>query len=247
MSRRENLILIPARLASTRLPRKLLLEAGGKPVLRHTWERCVDVKGVDGIHVVSGDREILDCCDRWEMNRLTTRLEHPNGTSRVAEAAAGLNAHPDANIVIVQGDEPEIDPAAIVLLFEALDRDAASAATLACPLVGEEEWRNPNRVKVVVSSTGLALYFSRAPIADWRTARRHIGTYAYKLRQLFRTAALPPAALERAENLEQLRHLAADGRMAVCELPEAHPGIDTESDFAAFRRRTSGPRIDEAG
>lgn len=240
----RNIIFIPARLASTRLPRKLLLQAGDRNVLQHTWERCCESELHTGVYVASGDDEILRYCDKHMIPRIWTGGKHSNGTSRVAEAVASvpIAATDHDRIVIVQGDEPEIDPATIDLLFNALaDPMYASAVTLATPFTSEEEWRNRNRVKVALSATRRprALYFSRAPIGSWTTTRRHLGVYAYDGAALREFAKQPAGGLETAENLEQLRHLQAGGLMEVVMVDHAHPGIDTAEDLEAFRRRVA--------
>ncbi|HEY1186651.1 MAG TPA: 3-deoxy-manno-octulosonate cytidylyltransferase, partial [Gemmata sp.] len=172
-----------------------------------------------------------------------TRADHVSGTDRVAEVAAGLSA----DVVInVQGDEPQLDPAAIDLLAD-LMRDGSDMATLAVPITDPETYRNPNVVKVVCDRRGRALYFSRSPIPFVRDAEpdfaarpagflQHLGVYAYRRAFLPQIAATPPHPLEQSEKLEQLRVLGTGGSINVGVVAHAHRGVDTPADYAEFVR-----------
>jgi 3-deoxy-manno-octulosonate cytidylyltransferase (CMP-KDO synthetase) len=176
-----------------------------------------------------------------------TRSDHPSGTDRVAEVAAGL---PDARIVVnLQGDEPEITGEAIDLLVAMLEGDPdAAMATLGTPIRAEAAYRDPSCVKVVRARAGHALYFSRSPIPHHRDglpdpdnpaglAYLHLGIYAYRRAFLLELAGLPPSPLERAEKLEQLRVLEAGRRIAVGIVDEPSVGIDTPEDYRRFVAR----------
>lgn len=236
-------IVIPARFASTRLPGKPLLTETGKPLIRHVVERARQVRGVSQVVVATDDARIFDAVTGFGGDARMTRADHESGTDRIAEVAESL----DCDIIInLQGDEPQIDPAHIEQLIARLSADGrADAATLATPFRDAESFRDPNRVKVVVSDLGHALYFSRSPIPFVRDALPdfssrpspyllHLGIYAYRRDYLIRFPSLPPHPLEKLEKLEQLRILGSGGVMAVLIVPEGHRGIDTPDDYRAF-------------
>lgn len=242
-------IVIPARLASTRLPEKLLLRAAGKSVLQHTYEAALHAACADGVIVAVDDPRLAIEVDEFGGNALMTDPGHLSGTDRVAEVAALV---PEADVwVNVQGDEPEIDPAAIDLVAGLLQKyPDAMMATVATPIRDSRRLEDPSCVKVVIGANHQALYFSRAAIPYVRggvTALEldaepplfwhHIGLYAYRREFLAWFAAQPPGSLEQAEKLEQLRALEAGRRIVVGRLEAATPGIDTLDDFEAFRRR----------
>jgi len=247
-------ILIPARLESTRLARKLLLDATGKPLLAHTAERALEARrasnGLVTRVVVCADCEALaEAARAAGAEAVLTRPGHASGTDRIAEVAAGLE---EDVLVDLQADEPEIDPAHVLACARLLIEDAdAQMATLATPIASREEFLDPAAVKVVRSDSGDALRFSRAPIPPPRDgcdpcdvpagALRHLGIYAYRREALLAFASMPRAALEEAEKLEQLRALAAGWRIRVAVVDAAPPGIDTEEDYRAFvaRRRAA--------
>jgi 3-deoxy-manno-octulosonate cytidylyltransferase (CMP-KDO synthetase) len=236
-------IVIPARYASTRLPGKPLLRQTGKYLVQHVYERACQSRRAARVVVATDDSRIAAAVASFGGSVVMTRRDHPSGTDRVAEVAAGLA---DEVIVNLQGDEPLIDPASLDLLAGLLDRDAGAVmATLAVPLSGEEQWRNPNCVKVVCDAAGRALYFSRSPIPFVRDGRpdfaarpprflQHLGLYAYRRDFLLRLAKQPPQPLEQTEKLEQLRVLALGAPIKVGVVEQAGLGVDTYDDYQKF-------------
>jgi 3-deoxy-manno-octulosonate cytidylyltransferase (CMP-KDO synthetase) len=248
-------IIIPARLASTRLPRKLLLRETGKSLLQHTHEAACRAARPSGVCVAADHEEIAAEVRAFGGQVVMTSPDLASGTDRVAAVAAQLA---DVDIVVnVQGDEPELAGASIDRAIELLDSDAdVPMATLATPIRSRAQLQDPACVKVVCDSRGRALYFSRAPIPhprDWDDRLlatdppaflQHVGLYAYRRAFLLRLAALPPAPPERIEKLEQLRVLHAGYPILVAVVDEATFGIDTIDDYRAFvervRRRGGG-------
>jgi 3-deoxy-manno-octulosonate cytidylyltransferase (CMP-KDO synthetase) len=247
---RKCAIVIPARLESTRMPRKLLRDDTGKPLIAHTVETALSALAssdglITAVYAAVDDAALLKAAEAAGGRAVMTRRDHPSGTDRAAEVAAGLS---EELILNLQGDEPEIEPAAIVKAARALDREdePAPMATLACPLASSEEYLRPNVVKAVVDAAGYALYFSRAPVPFDRDscgrsappcAYRHIGIYVYRREFLLGYRNLPPSPLETAEKLEQLRALYSGHKIRVAIVPHAPPGIDTEEEYLAFVRR----------
>ena len=241
-------VVIPARLGSTRLPDKVLLEAGGKPLIRHVYERARGAKLAARIVVATDDARVRSAVEAFGGEARMTDTAHTSGSARVAEAARGL----DADIVVnVQGDEPEIDPEHIDALIRVQRDHAPFAATLAAPFPPSSRPEDANAVKAVLGrriAEGVhdALYFTRA-LAPWpRDAQGaadpagfhlHVGVYAYSAASLQRFAKEPEGRLERIERLEQLRILEMGERIAVGLVSGAARGVDTAEDFAAFRRR----------
>ena len=239
-------VVIPARLGSTRLPRKVLRPLSGKPLLQWVWE-AAQASAAQQVIIAADDAEVLDACRAFGADAQLTAASHQSGTDRIDEIAQAAGWSDDTLVVNLQGDEPLMPPALIRQAAELLAGDAgADIATLCHPLHAREEWLNPNVVKLVTDSFGYALYFSRAPI-PWKRegssaesplpqglAFRHIGLYAYRVGALRRFSALPPAPLETCEMLEQLRALSHGLRIKV-GISEAPPprGVDTEDDLAA--------------
>jgi 3-deoxy-manno-octulosonate cytidylyltransferase (CMP-KDO synthetase) len=236
-------IIIPARYASTRLPGKPLLRSTGKYLVEHVYERACQARRCDAVVVATDDPRIAAAVHGFGGRCVLTRRDHPSGTDRVAEVARGLDVDCVMNL---QGDEPEIDPAALDLLPALLERDpAADMATLAVPLADEEAYRDPNCVKVVCAAGGRALYFSRSPIPFVRDGRpdysarppqflQHLGLYVYRREFLLKLAAAPPDPLEVAEKLEQLRALACGAAIQVGLVAHAGRGVDTAEDYRRF-------------
>ena len=248
MAALRSTIVIPARLASTRLPRKLLLAETGKPLIQHTYEAAALATRPNGVLVAADCQEIADVVCRFGGRVELTSPDCASGTDRVAEIARRL---PDVDVLVnVQGDEPEISAAAIDLAVELLARDEQAAmSTLATPIRERARLLDPACVKVVFDRRGRAIYFSRAPIPfarNWDDALLtanpphfypHIGLYAYRRAFLLQLAALPPAGIERVENLEQLRVLDAGYNIQVGVIDEPTIGIDTPEDYRAFVMR----------
>ena len=247
-------IIIPARYASQRLPAKPLLKQTGKYLIQHVYERACAAHSAQQVLVATDDPRIVAAVEGFGGRVVMTRRDHPSGTDRVAEVARTL----DADIIVnLQGDEPLVDPAALDMLPELLRRDCGSdMATLAVPITNQEQWENPNCVKVVCDAAGRALYFSRSPIPyvrdgepdfDARPARflQHLGIYAYRRPFLMQLAQLPPHPLEEYEKLEQLRVLAMGQRIAVGITQHASRGVDTLEDYNNFVRayRQGGRRL----
>ena len=248
--RYRSYIVIPARLASTRLPRKLLLAETGKSVLQHTYESANRAASPLGICVAADHEEIAADVRGFGGQVLMTDPKAPSGTDRIAEVARTM---PDVDIFVnVQGDEPEIAGQSIDLAVRLLeDRPEAAMSTLATPIRSRQQLNDPSCVKVVFDSAGQALYFSRSPIPhaqqwtdDLLTATppsfyQHVGLYAYRRDLLLRLAEMPRSDLEKLENLEQLRALCAGYKILVGVIDEPTAGIDTEKDYRAFVRRAS--------
>lgn len=245
-------VIIPARMASERFPGKMLAADTGWPLVRHAWEQARKASRPHRIVIATDDQRIADAAARFGAECVMTSPDHPNGTSRIAEAARalGLADHSagEGVIVNVQGDEPELEPELIDRAVAALERAGASMATIASPMAADEDPADPNIVKVACAipqdGIALALYFSRAPIPWPRDpaptpARplKHIGLYTYTAEFLQTYISLPPAPLEQIEKLEQLRVLEHGFAVAVAICPARSRGIDTPEQYAAFVQR----------
>jgi 3-deoxy-manno-octulosonate cytidylyltransferase (CMP-KDO synthetase) len=235
-------VIIPARMASTRLERKPLVDLAGKPMIVRVLERARQC-GALSVHVATDDSEIAAVVEASGGEVLMTAADHRSGTDRLVEAAHLLGLADDAIVVNLQGDEPDMPPACVQQVAQLLDRHAAAAmATLWWPIEHREDWLDPNVVKLVADHGGRALYFSRAAIPHRRDgawpegqACRHIGLYAYRAGALASWPRLSPSALEQAESLEQLRAL-ENGWSIMCEraVERVPPGIDTPADVQRF-------------
>ena len=237
--------IIPARLQSTRLPRKLLLCTTGKPLLQHTWEAARRANSLSQIIVATDSEEIADAVESFG-GRIEMTGEHPSGTDRIAEVVR--RACDVADIIVnIQGDEPELDPRSIdQLVREIVDCPDAQMSTLATPITTEQVLSDPSCTKVVRGSDGRALYFSRSTIPFCRDQDSlalleldspwllHIGVYAYRREFLLRLTQLPPSKLEQLEKLEQLRALEIGARIQVGIVEHHAPGIDTPDDYQRF-------------
>ncbi|TWO69957.1 3-deoxy-manno-octulosonate cytidylyltransferase [Caenimonas sedimenti] len=243
-------VLIPARLASTRLPDKPLADIAGKPMVVRVAERA-RASSASRVVVATDSEQVVRACADHGVETVLTRADHPSGSDRLAEACVQLGLDGDDVVVNVQGDEPLIAPALIDSVAALLaQRPQASMSTAAHAIENLDEFRNPNVVKVVLQADGLALYFSRAPIPWWRDGSRpgepalpeprplrHVGIYGYRAGFLRQFPALPPAPVEHCEALEQLRALWHGHRIAVHVTPDAPgPGIDTPEDLARVRK-----------
>ena len=251
-------VLIPARLASTRLPNKPLADIEGVPMIVRVAQRAAVARtlmNTDVRIVVAADSaQIVSACQLHGVEAVLTDVDHPSGSDRLAQACALLALPDDAIVVNVQGDEPLMDPALIVAVAKLLaDRPQASMSTAAHAIDSMADFQNPNIVKVVVNAAGLALYFSRSPIPQARDAAdtawwlandlraqaaplRHIGIYAYRAGFLRLFPQLAQAPIEVAEALEQLRALWHGYAIAVHVAATAPgPGVDTPADLARVR------------
>jgi 3-deoxy-manno-octulosonate cytidylyltransferase (CMP-KDO synthetase) len=235
------LAVIPARFASSRFPGKMLADRTGKPLIQHVYERAAMAPLVGRVLIATDDERIAAAARGFGADVAMTRCDHPNGTSRIAEAVAGV----DADIIVnVQGDEPELEPRLIDAAVEnLLVHGDCPVGTLASPFAPGEDPANPNIVKVVLDRTGRALYFSRALIPHDRDglgeARplKHVGLYVYRREFLLAYPSLPETPLERAERLEQLRILEHGHPIAVAIAEAHHHGIDTPEQYDAFVAR----------
>lgn len=238
-------VVIPARYAATRLPGKPLLDIAGKPMLQHTWERARD-SSAERVIIATDDERIEQAARGFGAEVCMTSDEHRSGTDRIQEVARKLGFDAEHIVVNVQADEPLIPPAVIEQVAANLDIHDAGIATLCETITSAEEIDNPNAVKVVMSRSGRALYFSRSTIpygasASAGNACRHIGLYAYRVEVLNRFVTWPASALELSEKLEQLRALDNDVLIHVQQARESIPaGVDTEQDLEAVRRLLAG-------
>lgn len=243
--------LIPARIGSTRLPRKMLLAETGTPLFVHTARAVANCDRIARVVVATDSDEVLQAAEAHRVEVRMTRADHQSGTDRVHEAAELLRAEDGAQfdvILNVQGDEPDVAPEDLAALVDCFHDASVELATLWAPITTETELAARSVVKVVLAANGDALYFSRAPIPDTSharsdsgepIARRHIGVYAFRPATLARFCALSHGVLERAENLEQLRWLEAGGRLRVLPASRRPRGIDTAEEYADFVRRTA--------
>ncbi len=243
--------IIPARLASVRFPRKMLASDTGMPLVQHVVERALQAKSLSRVVVATDAEEIAKACEGFGATVVMTSSDHPNGTSRLAEAADKLGLADDAIAVNAQGDEPEMEPSVIDAAVDALRTAPANvpASTVASPFAPDDDVTSPDIVKVVRSVDGRALYFSRAPIpadrdgdaaqqlGEGAQALKHIGIYCYRRAFLKTYAALAPTPLEQSERLEQLRILEHGYAIMVAIHPSRSCGIDTPQQYAAFVAR----------
>ena len=249
-------VVIPARLGSSRFPRKVLARDTGKYLVQHVHERVSRCPGVDRVIIATDSVEVLDAARSFGAEALMTSLSHASGTDRVAEVARGL----DHDVIInVQGDEPLIEHEDLITLRGLFGSGGAAGeretlmATLAVRRTDPEGFQDPNIVKVALAASGNALYFSRAPIphagpagagdrVEWL---QHVGIYAYRREFLLRVASLPPTPLEKRERLEQLRVLENGYSIRVGLTSHPHAGIDTEEEYRRFVEEypRAGPTI----
>ena len=252
-------VVIPARYASSRFPGKPLVAIAGRPMIQHVYEQSCRAHLVDSVLVATDDERIAEAVRAFGGRVVMTSPQHPTGTDRIAEVAAGL----DCDIVVnVQGDEPCIAPEAIDALVQPLrDDPTVQMSTLAHPLREIEQLLTPNVNKVVVDRTGYALYFSRAPIPYDRYAwpqaphllaqsgqtptvppgcLKHLGLYAYRRAFLLTLSQLPQTPLEQLEQLEQLRVLEHGYRIRVVETAYESIGVDVPEDVVRVERMLAG-------
>lgn len=243
-------VIIPARLGSSRLPRKPLADIAGVPMVVRVARQALASQALS-VTVAADDNEIIDACRAHGVAAVLTRPDHPSGSDRLAEACDLLRLGEQEVVVNVQGDEPLIEPALIDDCAHTLGgHPDCPVATVGHPLRQREDWHNPNVVKLVRDAAGRALYFSRAALPFWRDGPdaaepqdcpggvlRHVGLYAYRVGYLRRFPTLVASPLEQAEMLEQLRVLWHGDRIAVHVTRHAPAaGVDTPDDLERVRR-----------
>lgn len=246
LPRLSPLIVIPARLASVRLPNKPLLDIAGAPMIVHVWRRALAAE-IGPVLVAAADRAIADAIEAAGGRAVLTDPDHPSGSDRINEAVESYDATGRYDVIVnLQGDLPTVPPATVRAALAPLVEPDVDIGTVAAPIAAAAERDDPNVVKAVVEpgsdpKRGRALYFSRAPV-PWGEGPyfHHIGIYAYRRAALARFVSLPRAVLERRERLEQLRALAAGLRIDVAVVDEVPPGVDTPADLDAARRRLGG-------
>jgi len=234
-------VVIPARLASTRLPDKPLADLHGEPMIVHVWRRAVEAD-IGPVIVACADEPIAAAVAAVGGQAVMTRPDHPSGSDRVYEAVTAADAGGRHDVVVnLQGDLPTIDPATVRAALAPLADPSVDIATLAAPITDPGEHDDPAVVKAVIAlgadgRTGPALYFSRTPV-PWGEGPRyhHIGIYAYRRAALERFVALPPGILEQRERLEQLRALENGLRIGAALVDTVPTGVDTPADLECAR------------
>lgn len=241
--------IIPARLKSTRLPEKLLLNQTGKPLIQYVWEAAISCAALDGVIVATDSEQICSAVEAFGGHAELTG-DHPSGTDRVAEVVQ--RCCPQAEIIVnLQGDEPELEPSTIEALVNSIRNSGSEMATVGVPTWDPAVVSSPDCVKIVTDTSSKALYFSRAPIpfprgqevaevlkdCDESPWLLHVGLYAYRKEFLLNLTQMPPSSLEELEKLEQLRALQSGAEISVAVVPQGAVGIDTAEDYAAFVRR----------
>lgn len=235
-------VVIPARYGSTRFPAKIVASSTGRPLVQHVVDQVRRCRRVREVIVAADDQRIVEALRPFGTRTVLTDPRHPSGTDRIAEVARGLA---DEIIVNVQGDEPEIEPQIVDDLIDRISASGSEMATAATPFPAGADVTDPNLVKVVLSRSGRALYFSRCPIPLARDgvvdpgARHllHLGIYAYRREFLLGFAAWEPTPLEKTEKLEQLRALEHGAQIDVLVVRRATHGIDTPEQYEAFVER----------
>ena len=247
----KRVVVVPARMASTRLPAKPLSDIEGIPMIVRVLERAC-AAGLDQVIAAVDDERVLRCVQQAGHTAMMTAQDHPSGSDRVAEVARALELHEDDVVINVQGDEPLVPPAAIKALALRFEDAQIEMATLSEPLASAADYMNPNVVKVVADEAHNALYFSRAPIPYARDEMdddglsdqwvrdhgiaRHVGMYGFRVRALLDFVALPESPYEKIEKLEQLRWLQAGKPLKVYAASESIPGgVDTPQDLERVR------------
>ncbi len=241
MSAISPIVLIPARLGSTRLPNKPLADIAGQPMIVQVWRRAMEA-AIGPVHVAAAESEIVAAVMAAGGQAVLTDPDHPSGSDRIFEALGRIDPVGRYDVVVnVQGDLPTLDPLLIRRVLAPLEDPAVDIATLAVTITREEERHDPNVVKAVAAfmpgrDIARALYFSRATVpANDGPHYHHIGLYAYRRAALSRFVALPPGVLERREKLEQLRALEAGMRIDVALVDTLPLGVDTPADLERAR------------
>jgi 3-deoxy-manno-octulosonate cytidylyltransferase (CMP-KDO synthetase) len=254
--RQKIIAVIPARLESTRLPNKLLLDLGGKPLVLRTLEQAQKARNVSRVLIATDSREILKIVETSGNEAILTAPHHQSGSDRIAEVAENL---PENSLIVnVQGDEPLISPATIEKAVEAILQDETVDMATVCELIHEaDDVLSMDIVKVVTDENDFALYFSRSPIPFLRDEakkhgslenalrrdakllahfRKHTGLYVYRREYLLKFTRLEQTPLEKLEMLEQLRALENGARIKVAEVAESSIGVDTREDYERVKR-----------
>lgn len=241
--------IVPARLASTRLPNKPLYPLLGRPLIEWVWRRVEGMGTLDDAVVATDSEEVAEVCRAMGAPVELTSPDHPSGTDRVAEVARSERYAGFQVIANIQGDEPLLRERHLVAAIDLVREEGWDIGTCATPVMDMESRKDPSVVKVVRAQTGRALYFSRSPIPYKRDEKpsgeelgrdpflRHIGIYAYTPEALENWVAMVPSPLERLEKLEQLRPLEAGLRIGVAVVGAADPGVDTPADAAKMEER----------
>ena len=240
----KKIVVIPARLSSTRLPNKVLLNLHGKSVVQRVYEQCIKAKHIDAVYIATDSQKVQEACLEFTQNVIMTSATHQSGTDRIAQAVEEIAC----DVVInVQGDEPFIDPTLIENLAYAFEEEETSMVSAMHKITDPKELSNPNVVKVTVDTHGHALYFSRSPIPypreEWENIHtlsslpktlhfyRHLGIYGYTKNFLLTYAQMAPSYLERTEKLEQLRVLENGYKIKMVETHYNSIGIDTQEEY----------------
>ena len=239
----KKVIIIPARLDSSRLPKKVLLDLKGKTVIQRVYEQCLKVKNVNGVYVATDSIEIKEVCETFTNNVIITKSTHKSGTDRIGEAVSAI----DCDIVInVQGDEPFIEPSLIEALVNSFSNSEISMSSAMSKINNVKDLQNTNVVKVVTDLHNNALFFSRSLIPFPRDVKeistanevieesqffRHIGIYGYRKDFLLHFVNLEQSYLEKVEKLEQLRALENGFKIKMIEANSSLIGIDTQEDY----------------
>jgi len=239
----KKVIIIPARLDSSRLPKKVLLDLKGKTVIQRVYEQCLKVKNVDGVYIATDSMEIKEVCETFTNNVIITKSTHKSGTDRIGEAVSAI----DCDIVInVQGDEPFIEPSLIEALVNSFSNSEISMSSAMSKINNVKDLQNTNIVKVVTDLHNNALFFSRSLIPFPRDVKeisianevlensqffRHIGIYGYRKDFLLQFVNMEQSYLEKVEKLEQLRALENGFKIKMIEANSSLNGIDTREDY----------------
>ena len=239
----KKVIVIPARLDSSRLPKKVLLDLNGKTVLQRVYEQCLKVKNVDEVYIATDSLEIKKVCETFTNHVIITKSTHQSGTDRIGEAISSI----DCDIVInVQGDEPFIEPSLIEALVNSFSNSEISMSSAMSKINNVKDLQNSNVVKVVVDHHNNALFFSRSLLPFPRDVKeisiakevlekyqffRHIGIYGYRKDFLLKFVNMEQSYLEKIEKLEQLRALENGFKIKMIEANSSLSGIDTQEDY----------------
>lgn len=245
----KTVVIIPARLGSSRLPRKVILEICKKPMVQHVYESAKRAEGIFEVYIATDSDEVKEVCEKFTNNIIMTSTTHESGTDRLAEAIKNLECD---NIINVQGDEPLMDSELITLLADALNKQDTDMVSAMHKIKTTQELKSPNAVKVTVDKNSNALYFSRSIIPhhrdEWETLLnhhtiipnplkffKHIGIYGYKKEFLEKYSTMEQTYLEKLEKLEQLRVLENGYKIKMIETEYEPVGVDVQADLEKVR------------